>query len=77
MRIVRIDYVLIVLHGSLAQNVVRDFVTNAHRHVAIAKRVTVTLVMNVYGAKDLDVWYRGLHKKFRVVIVIRLKFGEY
>ena len=33
--------------------------------------------MNVYGVKDLVVWYRGLHKRFRVVIVIRLKFGEY
>lgn len=69
--------VLIVLLGSLAKNVESDFVTNAHRHVAIAKRVTVTLVMNVYGVKDQVVWYRGLHKKFRVVIVKRLKFGEY
>ena len=76
MRSVCTDYVLIVLLGSLAKNVESDFVTNAHPRVTFARRVIVTLVMNVYGVKDQDVEHRGLHKKFRVVIVIRLSIGE-
>ena len=59
-----------MLHGSLAQNVERYFVTNAHRHVAIAKRVTVKLVIVVRIVKDQDAWHRRIHKRYHVVIVI-------
>ena len=60
-----------MLHGSLAQNVERYFVIpNAHRHVAIAKRVTVKLVIVVRIVKDQDAWHRRIHKRYHVVIVI-------
>ena len=62
--------VLIVRRGLIAKNVDNYFVTNAHQHVAIAKRVTAKLVIVVRTVKDQDVWHRRIHKRYHVVIVI-------